>query len=166
MPYATATNLINHFSAEEIAQRTDRELPRLVTAELLNAAAAGADLSAYSADEQARVAAALALIEDKLLDAESTVNGFLASRYTVPLITVPRLVMTNIYDLTRYALYDDMATEAITTRYNDAMKMLKLMADGKINLGVDVAGNKPATNQASQIHSGGRVFSRDDKSFI
>lgn len=162
MSYATATDIIKQFGAEEMAQRCDRLIPRLVTPELLIAAAAGEDITSYTEDEQAAVAAAIDLIEGKLLDAESTVNGFLASRYSLPLITVPRLVMTNVCDLTRYALYDDKATEAITNRYNDAMKMLKSISKGEINLGIDVSGNKPLAKDVAQIHSGGRVFGRDN----
>lgn len=161
MTYATVTDLINQFGAEEMAQRADRGLPRLVTPELLTAAAAGDDLSAYTEDEQAAVTVAIALIESKLLDAVSTANGFLASRYTVPLITVPRLVMTNVCDLARYSLHDDMATETITNRYNDALKIFKCISKGEVNLGVDDSGNKPKTNDSAQMNSGGRVFGRE-----
>lgn len=166
MTYVTATDIITQFGAEEIAQRSDRGLPRLVTPELLIAAAANASLAAYTAAEQAAVAAALYLINSKLLDAESTVNGFLAGRYSVPLVTVPRLVMTITYDLTRYALYDDMATEAISNRNADALKLLKSISKGEIGLGIDGAGNKPKTNDGAQLQSNGRVFSRSDESFI
>lgn len=166
MTYVTATDIITQFGAEEIAQRSDRGLPRLVTPELLIAAAAGENLSAYSAGEQAAVAAALALINSKLLDAESAVNGFLSGRYSVPLVTVPRLVITITCDLTRYALYDDMATEAISNRNADALKLLKSIGKGEIGLGIDGAGNKPNANDGAQLQSNDRVFSRSDKSFI
>jgi hypothetical protein len=46
MTYATATDLITRYSANEIAQRADRGDVRLVTAQLMTDAAAGADLSA------------------------------------------------------------------------------------------------------------------------
>lgn len=166
MTYVTATDMITQFGAEEIAQRSDRGLPRLTTSELLTAAAAGEDLSSYTVDEQAAVAAALALINSKLLDAESTVNGFLSGRYAVPLITVPRLVMTITCDLTRYALYDDMATEAISNRNADALKLLRSISKGEISLGIDGAGNKPKTNDGAQLVSNGRVFGRQDRGFI
>src|SRR3990167_8543307 len=124
MPYATATNLLDQFNAEEIAQRADRGMPRLVTAEMLKTAAAGGSMSGYTAPEQAATAAALALINAKLLDADSVINGHLATRYQVPLASVPRLVMTAACDLARYAIYDDVATEQITQRNKDAVKML------------------------------------------
>lgn len=161
MPYVTATGLITQFSAEEIAQRADRGIPRLVTAELLTKAAAGQDITDYSIEEQAAVTDALALIESKLLDAESMVNGFLASRYAIPLATVPRLVVTVLCDVARYQLYDDLATETIKNKYDEAMKLLKSIANGQVNLGVDQAGNKPEISDVATVDSDSPVFRRD-----
>lgn len=166
MNYATPQDLVNQFGAEEIVQISDRGIPRLVTVEMLKIAIDEGSLAEFTAEEQAATAESLALINSKLLDAESISNGFLASRYSVPLITVPRLVMSSVCDLTRYALYDNNATEAITNRYNDAMKMLKCISKGEINLGVDDSGNKPKSNDGAQIQSGGRVFARGNGSFI
>ncbi len=161
MTYATATDLLNQFSAEEIAQRADRGMPRLVTADMLKTAAAGGDMSGYTADEQAAAAAALALITEKLLDAESMVNGYLATRYQVPLATVPRLVMVAACDLARYALYDDLVTEQIGQRHKDTIKTLESIGAGRISLGIDTAGNKPTINGSATIESAGKVFGRD-----
>ena len=161
MTYATATDLLNQFSAEEIAQRADRGMPRLVTADMLKTAAAAGDMSGYTADEQAAAAAALALINEKLLDAESMVNGYLATRYQVPLATVPRLVMGAACDIARYALYDDLATEQIGQRHKDAVKLLESIGAGRISLGIDTSGNKPTGTSGAQIESAGKVFGRD-----
>jgi phage gp36-like protein len=161
MPYVTATGLITQYSAEEIAQRADRGIPRLVTGELLTKAATGQDITDYSIDEQAAVTQALELIESKLLDAESMVNGFLASRYSIPLATVPRLVVTILCDVARYQLYDDLATETIKNKYDAAVKMLQAIAGGKVNLGVDPAGNKPETSDVATVSSETPVWRRD-----
>jgi phage gp36-like protein len=138
-----------------------------VTAELLTKAAAGQDTTDYSIEEQAAVAEALALIESKLLDAESIVNGFLASRYAIPLATVPRLVVTILCDVARYQLYDDMATETIKNKYDDALKMLQAIAGGKVSLGVDPAGNKPESSDVATVSSETPVWRRDSsKGFV
>ncbi|WP_052494010.1 gp436 family protein [Nitrosospira sp. NpAV] len=160
MTYATATNLLDQFGAEEIAQRADRGMPRMVTAEMLKTAAAAGSLAGYTTDEQAATVAALTLIESKLLDADSTINGYLATRYTVPLIAVPRLVMVAACDLARYALYDDMATDTVTERNKNVIKQLEAIAKGLISLGVDVSGNRPTANDAAQISSTTPVFRR------
>lgn len=159
--YATASNLLNQFAAEEIAQRADRGIPRLVTAAMLHVAADGGDMSGYTAEEQAAATAALALVGQKLLDADSVINGHLATRYQVPLSTVPRLILSAACDLARYALYDDIATEQITQRYKDAIKLLEAIGNGKVSLGIDTLGNKPVTTGSAQIESVGKVFARD-----
>lgn len=159
--YATASNLLDQFGAEEIAQRTDRAVPRLVTAAMLKTAAASGSMAGFTAEEQAATAEALAVINARLIDADSAINGYLATRYPVPLATVPRLVVVAACDLARYAIYDDMATEAITNRYKDAVKLLESISKGVVNLGVDTSGNKPSTNNAAQIESAGKAFGRD-----
>lgn len=162
MTYATASNLLDQFGAEEIAQRADRGTPRLVTAVMLQTAADGGSMGAYTADEQAATAKALALINSKLLDADSEINGYLATRYPVPLVMVPRLIRVTACDLARYALYDDMATEQITQRHKDSVKLLEAIASGKANPGVGDAGSKPAANDAAQISSTTPVFRRGE----
>jgi len=163
MSYVTATTLLNQFSADEIAQRADRGIPRLVSAEMLTTAAAGGDMSGYTADEQAAATAALALIDGKLMDADSVIDGYLLSRFTTPLASVPRLVVGIACDLTRYALYDDTATEQITQRYKDAIKMLEAIGSGKVGLGISPAGGKPASSGSAYIGSSGSVFSREGR---
>lgn len=160
MTYVATSTLLNQFNADEIAQRADRSIPRLVSAEMLTTAAAGGDMSGYTADEQAATATALALIEEKLTDADSVIDGYLLSRYTTPLASVPRLVVGIACDLTRYALYDDIATEQITQRYKDAIKLLESVGSGKVGLGVSPVGGKPASSGSAYIESASKVFSR------
>ena len=66
MPYILATDLLTRFGAEELAQVSDRGTPRLVTAELLSAAAAGTDMSGWSAGDVEAVGKALDNIEQAI----------------------------------------------------------------------------------------------------
>jgi len=166
MTYATATNLLDQFGAEEIAQRADRGTPRLVTAAMLATAAAGGDLSGYTQLEQDATLAALAVINDRLLDADSVINGYLATRYTLPLAIVPRMVRLIACDLARHALYDDQATELIMERYKQVIRQLAALAKGQVNIGVDVSGNRPMVNDAAQMSATQPVFRRDPGGFI
>jgi len=75
MTYATATELLDRFDAEEIAQRADRGTPRLVTAALMRAAAAGENLSGWTAGEQAAAAEGLGRINQALADADGAADG-------------------------------------------------------------------------------------------
>ena len=59
MSYATATELLIRFDSDEISQRADRMVPRLVTDEMLRIAAAGGDLSGFSPEERAAIARAM-----------------------------------------------------------------------------------------------------------
>jgi len=152
MTYATALVLLDRFSAEEIAQRADRGMPRLVSAAMLQTAAAGGSMSGYTADEQASTASALAVVNQKLMDADSVIDGYLMARYTTPLAVVPRLVIGIACDLARYALYDDIATEQITQRHKDAVKMLEAISKGSINLGAN-DNNVPAQDLAAVNYS-------------
>lgn len=166
MPYATATELLDRFDAEEIAQRTDRSTPRLVTAELLRAAAAAGDLSAWTSAEQAAAVAALSLINSALVDADNTIDGYLAVRYAVPLASPPAVVKRLACDLARYFLYDDQATETVQKRYDTAERFFREVGAGKLSLGVDMGAAAQPAGGTVEITSGGSVFGRSDKGFI
>jgi phage gp36-like protein len=158
MSYATPSVLLDQFASDEIAQRADRSIPRLVSAEMLKAAATGGDMSGYTVDEQAATATALALIEQKLLDADSVIDGYLISRYETPLAVVPRLIVGVACNLARYALYDDIATEQITQRYKDAVKLLEAINAGKINLGKNDSQVAPQDHGSVKCAAPDRVF--------
>lgn len=163
MTYATQTDMISRFDAEELAQRADRSIPRLVTGAMLKTAAAGGSMSGYTQPEQDATAAALVVITGKLVDADATIDGYLSGRYGVPMASAPRLIVGYACDLARYALYDDMATEQITNRYKDAIKALDAISKGVISLGVDGATSPaPASGGAAQMESTAPVFSRQN----
>ncbi|MDO8932926.1 MAG: DUF1320 domain-containing protein [Rhodocyclaceae bacterium] len=166
MTYATPTDLLSRFGAEEIAQRADRSIPRLVTAGLLTAAAAGGDLSGYTAGERAAVAAVLALVNGALTDADSDIDGYVATRYAVPLAPVPPVIKRLACDLARYYLYDDQATETIQTRRDAAVSQLRDVAAGKLSLGEPV-NNSPVQGGAVEMTSAPSVWRRDaSKGFV
>lgn len=166
MTYATAADLLDRFDAEEIAQRADRSTPRLVTAELLRAAAAGENLSGWTAAEQAAAAAALALIEQALADACNTIDGYIAVRYAVPLASPPTVVGRLACDMARYYLYDDMATETIQKRHDIAERFFRDVGAGKVSLGADLGAASQPSGGTVEIGSGGSVFGRKDTGFI
>lgn len=166
MPYATATDLLERFDAEELAQRTDRGVPRLVTAVMLKTAAAGSSMAAYTNEEQAATAAALVLVNKALVDADATVDGYLAGRYKVPMASAPAVLGRLACDLTRYFLYDDQATETVKQRHDAAIAVLRDIAAGKVSLGADLGASAQPKGGSVEISSGGAVFGRNDKSFI
>lgn len=161
MTYATPIDLITRFDAEEIAQRTAREIPRLVSAQMLRAAAAGADLSGYTEDERLACATALEKVSRALDDARSTVDGYLAGRYRLPLSPLPPVLVRIACELARYYLYDDQLTEPVKQRFEANVRFLRDVASGTLQLGADSeTGATPAAATEVVLHSGGRVWDR------
>lgn len=160
MPYATAGQLLDRFDAEEIAQRADRGVPRLVTAALLRAAAAGTSLAAWTEEEQAAATAALALINQAVADADGTIDGYLSGRYAVPLASPPPNVGRIACDLVRYYLNDDQVTEAVEKRYTAAIAWLRDVSSGKASLGADLGAAAQPTGGSVEMVSDATVFGR------
>lgn len=166
MTYAVVADLVGRFSAEEVAQRTDRNIPRLVSAELLELAVSGGDTSGYTADELAAVAKAVATAEQALLDADNVINGYLAKRYTVPVTNALPALQRFACDIARYFIYEDQVTETIETRYNAAIKFLRDVAKGDVNLG-DPAATPARTSDLPVMTSDPVNFRRDSsKGFV
>lgn len=162
MAYLLVSDLITRFGAEELAQLADRGQPRLVTVDLLTAAAAGDDMAGWSPADSEATAATLVVLGQAIADAESAIDGYLASRYATPLATPPAVVKRLACDIARYYLYDDHATEAVTKRYDAAIAFFRDVSAGKVTLGPEAQseGSGAAGGGTVEMVSGGRVFSR------
>jgi phage gp36-like protein len=131
--YATQQDLVERFGSEELVELTNR----------------GGGGAADSV-----------VIERALADADDTINGYLSSRYTLPLATVPLLLKRMAGDIARYLLYEDRVTDQVERRYSDAIAWLKDVASGKASLGADAVGAQPASDGGAQASGGDRVFTR------
>lgn len=67
-------------------------------------------------------------------DADALVDGYIGSRYTLPLAAVPAFIVAIAADLTRYELYEEAPTKEVIERRKMAIDMLKDIRDGKILL--------------------------------
>jgi phage gp36-like protein len=160
--YATASKLLSRFGATELAQLADRSIPSLVSAEMLTTAAAGGDMSGYTPEEQAATAAALDVINQALADAAGEISPYLEGRYTLPLTVIPDVLVRVACDLARYYLYDDRAPDQIKDRRDNAVGLLRLIADRKASLGISEAGQPAASSPGSvQAISAAPVFTRE-----
>ncbi|MBL8500038.1 MAG: DUF1320 domain-containing protein [Nitrosomonas sp.] len=136
MTYATQQNMIDRFGESELIELTDRGGNDVIDVAVLSLA---------------------------LVDADATINGYLAARYTLPLANpVPEMLERFACDIARYALYDDEVKEAIETRYKDAIAYLRDVSTGKADLGVSDTSNKPASTATAQMSSTTPVFRRED----
>jgi phage gp36-like protein len=121
VPYAVLQDLIDRFGEDAIIALTDRDLP---PAGVVNEA----------------------LVDRALADAAATIDGYLQSRYTLPLTTVPAMINVLACDIARYRLMAERPTDEARARFNDAIGWLSNVAMGKFGLGLDAQATAPAEN--------------------
>lgn len=136
MPYATRQNMVDRFGEEELVQLTDRKDPP-----------AG-------------------VIDDTVLtkaidDASAMIDGYLQSRYTLPLANVPVTLVRTACDVARYYLYEDAFTDAVEQRYKDAVKFLTALTRGETGMGLDSGNNASPVTGTPDYQARDRVFSDD-----
>jgi len=132
MTYATQADLEARFGADELTQLTDR---------------IGSGLPDAS------------IIARALADADAEIDGYLASRYALPLAIVPTALARIACDIARYRLWEDRASEEVRRRYEDARRLMESIAKGMVSLGLPEASAAPALAEASLGNE--RVMTRD-----
>lgn len=106
-------------------------------------------------------------VVEALEDATDTINVYLASRYSLPLNTVPAVLQRHCCYIARYFLEKNRATEQARKDYEDSIKFLEQVSTGKISLGISQEGETVESNNTAQIQSAGSVWARDkSKGFI
>jgi len=134
MPYATQTDLIARYGAQEIEGISDYD--------------------ATGAGDDAAVSTALS-------DASVEMDAYIANSHTLPLIKpYPSLLVRLCCELARYALYKDKASDAVRTGREDAIALLRRIASGDAKL--QLSPDTPVTDTqggAFAVRSSTRVFS-------
>ncbi|NWA40792.1 DUF1320 domain-containing protein [Pseudomonas reactans] len=103
-------------------------------------------------------------IDNAISDAAGEIDSALAGGgYRLPLAATPALLVAYGCDIARYRLYDNRATEQVTKRYDDAIKALRLIANGTLKLGLpkiddDVLSAGTVTMEPGRRHFPGGVF--------
>lgn len=116
MSYATQQDLIDRFGERELIELTDRAEPPAGTIDAN-------------------------VVAKALADADALVNSYIGRRYKVPIAEVPDVIRRAAADIARYYLFDDRPTEAVRRAYEDTVKFLSDISNGKAVL--DVAGAEP-----------------------
>ena len=142
MAYITPADLAERPGAKELAQVATPEHKRIADTALMDATLRGGDRSSWTAEDQADADAAMARIQDAVVEADALIDGFLAKRgYPLPLAPVPKLVTGWSRSIARYLLHKSRisleSNDPIVRDYRDALKLLQLTADGKFSLGAD-----------------------------
>lgn len=134
MPYATQDNLIARYGTDEVTGISDRGATGLLDEDVVAVA---------------------------LNDASVEMDAYLSIGHTLPLATpYPALLVRLCCELARYALYKDKASEAVRTAREDAIALLRRIANGEASL--QLASGTPVTDaqgNAFQVSASARVFS-------
>lgn len=135
-PYATVQDCIDRLGSEAV---------------LLLADAKGADPPAYEA------------LETALVDAAAEIDAYVGARHEVPLDPVPVLAKRLSVDIAAYRRSPSAgpATKEREKRYEDAVRLLRDVADGKVSLGArDPDPPAESDGAAVSIEAAPRVMTR------
>ena len=130
MSYATLDQLTDRFGAQMLVQLTDR-----------------GDVASGVIDT--------GVVARALADADAVIDGYLAARYALPLVSVPALLADIAQIIAIWKLHRFEPDPKITKDYDGALRSLRDLAGGVIRL--DMAGIEPAGKSGS----GARFTDRD-----
>lgn len=137
MAYCTTADLIAEFGEQSLIDLTDRADP---PAGVVDAVTLGRAIAA----------------------ADAEIDGYLATRYLVPIAPVPVRLVGVACDIVRYRLHADRVTDdsPVLRRYRDAVAWLKDLAAGRAVLpgAAGPATAPPAGGLAEVVQSGRKVF--------
>lgn len=103
-------------------------------------------------------------VEQAIDDASSMIDGYLQGRYDLPLANPPAVLTKLCADIARYNLYDNGVTELIQTRFDAAMKFLKSVSSGEVQLGLAIDDSTTESDSLIEMQSSESVFSRTNAS--
>lgn len=139
MAYATVEDMVARFSELEVIQLTDRNQDGLI-------------------DEDVAAVA--------LADATAEIDAYLG-RFKRPFTDVPPILKRLCCDIARYRLTAAngvLITDEIRNRYKiDVLDLLRAMAKGEVQLGMDDSGEEVAAGEGGIVFVNGKnkVFGRD-----
>jgi len=99
------------------------------------------------------------VIDEAISQAQSEVDTYIGTRYEVPISDPPQVVKKLTADLAIYYLHmrKDNMPEAVQKLYDGALKLLTLIAQGKVTLGV--------TEEAEQTSGSAIMIKARDRLF-
>lgn len=118
----------------------------------------------YIADVDVREEKIAPIVANAITDAEGEIDGYLAKRYPIPLVPVPKSINKMAKDIAVYNLFsrigiDESKSEKnYLNRYNAAISFLKLIANGSVDIGITATAKTAATG--FNVRSNPRLFNR------
>lgn len=126
MAYCTLAQLENRYSRRFLISLSDRE-----------------DVSSGMIDED--------LFARAISDADALIDGYLAVKYRLPLSSVPEVVVDLSQRVSIYYAHSDVASDKITKDYEIALRQLKDISKGDMNLTAE--GVETEASGASEIRT-------------
>jgi len=100
-----------------------------------------------------------------IADADAEIDGYCATRYTVPFLPVPVMIRKLSVDIAIYNLYSrrgkgmgDIVPEDREKRYNNAIRFLRDVSKGLISLGADAPAQDSGGGPEATTDKSDRVF--------
>lgn len=118
------------------------------------------------ADDDGDGVADAGVVAAAIAAAEATVDGYLQTRYPLPLAAVPEVVKRLARDLAAWELWSrrdtpDLEKRPVYYRYKDALRFLEKLAQGEVRLGAEPPPAEAAGGVRTSRPAGDRVFTRD-----
>ena len=103
-----------------------------------------------------------AVVAQALASAEAQINGYVGTRYDLPLPEVPPLLVDLACSIARFRLQKDRSSDRVRQDYEDAVGSLKDLSTGKVDLPISTGEAPPAADGGGvQVEGPDRVFSRE-----
>lgn len=102
------------------------------------------------------------IVGKAISESSALIDSMISGRYSLPLPSVPPVLRGICADLTIYSLYDrHLQTEdnpGMRKRYDNAMKLLRMIADGEVLLGVEQVAGSSSFSAKSMVEGGPAQF--------
>ncbi len=150
MSYATLKDIYARYSQSDLHLLTDRKID-----------------NSFSLPLEELTSARHAILQIALDDATATIDGYIDGRATLPLKTVPTVLVRAACVLARFSLEEGKATDKATKDQEDIIRLLEKVSSGDVSLGLSPEAERPTGGDVAIITSAGSVWARDrSKGFI
>ncbi len=100
-------------------------------------------------------------VANAIADASDEIDSYVGKRYSLPLVSVPRVLSRLTVDIAVYRMADEASqTEEKRKRYEDAVKLLDSIAKGKVSLGLEADTDTSPAEQMVEMASQPRQMHR------
>lgn len=103
----------------------------------------------------------IALVAAQLVHADGVIDGYVRARYPRRFVVVPEVLAGIAHDIARYRLrakggQQSAMSEAVQKQYDEAMRLLRDIAEGRLTLDVDGDDSQPEPGTAA-LNMGGAM---------